>query len=243
VAGAETDLSGPAEAFFRSSGYWRAWSEVPDITADIPYALTAVTSRDIRVLDVPCGRGRLLKTIGVLFPGIQLYGIDVNHEMALQTRRDVRGARVAAASVYALPFPDESFDVVLCHQAFMHFEHPARALTELARLARSTVYFSVTTGRQLNTLVRRLAFLGLRGVPHWTYNVEDLPPLLPASFEWTVVGAFLFGQKALRLSHAAHLKLHRMIGRHVPQRILRRYGQTLFVYGRRRQASAPRAAR
>lgn len=242
MAGAGTNLSDPAEAFFRSSGYWRTWSQVPDITADIPYALTAVTSRDVRVLDVPCGRGRLLKAIGFLFPGMQLYGVDINHEMALQTRRDVRGARVVAASVYALPFPDESFDVVVCHQAFMHFEHPARALAELARLARSKVYFSVTTRRQLNTLVRRLAFLGPRGVPHWTYNIEDLYPLLPASFDWTIVGAFLVGQKALRLSHAAHLKLHRMIGRHVPQRILKRYGQTLFVYGRRRRASTRRAA-
>ena len=42
------------------------------------------------------------------------------------------------------------------------------------------------------------------------------------------------GKKALRLSHAAHLRLHRSVGRLVPQSILRAFGQSLFVYGWRK---------
>lgn len=223
------------EEYFRSSGYWRAWSRVPDMTADVPYALAAVEPRDGQALDVPCGHGRLLKAIRSAFPAVELYGADVNHEMGCQAREAVPGARVVTASVYALPFPDASFDVVLCHQAFMHFEHPLGALRELARLARSKLYFSVTTGRQLNTLLRRAGLLGPREVPHWTYNLEDLGPLLSPSFRWEVVGAFLIGQKVLRVSHATHMRLHQLFGRRVPQSILRRFGQTLFVYGRRRE--------
>jgi hypothetical protein len=50
-----------AEGFFRDSEYWSAWSTVPDVTADIAYALTAVEPRDSRILDVPRGRRRLLR--------------------------------------------------------------------------------------------------------------------------------------------------------------------------------------
>ena len=55
-----------------------------------------------------------------------------------------------------------------------------------------------------------------------------------AEFVWTVTGAFLLGPKALRLSHARYAGLHHLVGRRVPQWLLRRFGQTLFVYGHRR---------
>jgi ubiquinone/menaquinone biosynthesis C-methylase UbiE len=38
--------------------------------------------------------------------------------------------------VYALPFADEAFDVVTCRFAFHHFEEPAKALAEMARVCR-----------------------------------------------------------------------------------------------------------
>jgi SAM-dependent methyltransferase len=222
-----------AERFFRDSDYWKAWSGVPDLTVDVDYALGAVESDDRSVLDAPCGRGRLLKAVGRRAPGARLYGLDVNADMVARARADVPGARVVVGSVYAMPFAGESFDAVLCNESFMHFDDPRRALAELTRVARERVYFSVTTRRQLNTALRRARVLGASDVPHWTYDVEDLPALLPESFRWTVTGGILVGRKALRLSHAAHRRLHRALGRLVPQPILRRFGQTLFVYGRR----------
>lgn len=36
------------------------------------------------------------------------------------------------------------------------------------------------------------------------------------------------------LSHRAHRRLHRALGRFVPQPILRTFGQSLFVYGWRK---------
>lgn len=223
-----------AERYFRESDYWQAWSRVPDLTVDVDYALRAVRPDDRSVLDAPCGRGRLLKAVGRRAPGASLYGLDVNADMAARARVDVPGARVLVGSVYALPFRDESFDAVLCNEAFMHFDDPRRALAELSRVSRERVYFSVTTHRQLNTLLRRVGVLDASDVPHWSYDVEDLPALLPEAFRWSVTGGILLGRKALRLSHAAHRRVHHALGRLVPQPILRRFGQTLFVYGRRR---------
>ncbi len=224
----------PAERFFSDSDYWKSWSEMPDLTVDIEYALRAVRPQDRSVLDVPCGHGRLLKAVSRRAPGATLYGLDVNWDMVARSRREAPAARVQVGSVYAIPFRDECFDVVLCNESFMHFDEPRRALEELCRVSRERVYFSVTTRRQLNTLLRRLGLLGTGDVPHWTYNIEHLQALLPEAFRWSITGGVLIGRKALRLSHAVHLRLHRSLGRLVPQPILRAFGQSLFVYGWRR---------
>jgi SAM-dependent methyltransferase len=229
-------MSGEAERFFRESDYWRAWSAVPDLTVDIDYALRAVGPRDRAILDVPCGRGRLLAAVRRRAPAATLVGLDVNREMIAQACHAVPTARVQIGSVYAIPFRDASFDAVLCNESFMHFDDPRRALGELCRVSRERVYFSVTTRRQLNTLLRRLHLLAAGDVPHWTYNVEDIVPLLPEDFRWSLTGGILVGRKALRLSHAAHRRLHRLLGRFIPQPALRRWGQSLFVYGSRKPA-------
>lgn len=226
-------MPGAAERFFRESDYWRSWSTVPDATVDIAYALRAVHPTDRRVLDAPCGRGRLLKAAASRAPRAELYGLDVNREMVAQAQRELPGSRVQLASVYAMPFRDRSFDVVLCHESFMHFDEPLPALQELCRVSRDRVYLSVTTRRQLNTLLRRLGLLGRSDVPHWTYNLEEVRRLLPPDFTWSIVGGILVGRKALRLSHTAHRRLHRALGRFIPQPILKAIGQSLFVYGRR----------
>jgi SAM-dependent methyltransferase len=231
-------MTGAAERFFRDSDYWRQWSAVPDATVDIPYALRAVRPSDRWILDAPCGRGRLLRACARRAPGARLFGVDVSAEMVAQARRDVPGARAQVASVYALPFRDRAFDAVLCHESFMHFEDPRRALGELCRVAGDRVYFSVTTRRQLNTALRALGLLGTSDVPHWTYDAEDVRALLPGGFRWSITGGILVGRKALRLTHAGHLRLHRALGRLVPQAVLRRFGQSLFVYGERDAAAA-----
>lgn len=222
-----------AETYFRNSDYWRAWAAVPDDTADLPYALRAVTHEDWRILDAPCGRGRLLRALGTRKGWAGLYGLDVNQHLIASARR-LPGVTALTGSVYHLPWTDHFFDVVLCHESLMHFDRPAAALMELARVARRHLYVSVTTGRNLNGLLRWSGLLPSTGVPHWTYNLEDMAGLLPADFEWRIVGAFLLGRKALRLSHQQHLRWHRRLGWVWPQWLLRRCGQTLFCYGTRR---------
>lgn len=221
-----------AETYFRDSDYWRAWQGVPEATADLPYAEAALDPKDWRILDAPCGRGRLLRRLSLTRPWASLHGVDINARLVEQARA-LGGVTVHRGSVYRLPWPDHYFDAVLCHESLMHFECPAQALTELARVSKHRLYVSVTTGRNLNALLRRLGLLSRSEVPHWTYNLEDLPALLPPDFRWRIVGGFLLGRKALRLSHAAHARWHRRLGWVWPQWVLRRVGQSLFCYGER----------
>jgi ubiquinone/menaquinone biosynthesis C-methylase UbiE len=125
-----------AERFFRDSEYWRAWSQVPDATADIPYALAALDPGYRRVLDVPCGRGRLLKAVRAALPETEIHGLDINAGMIEQVRHECQGVQTHVGSVYALPFPDRHFDAVLCQLGLMFFPDPASGLVEFRRVLR-----------------------------------------------------------------------------------------------------------
>jgi SAM-dependent methyltransferase len=140
-------------------------------------------------------------------------------------------------------FSHRHFDAVLCHDSFMHFDEPRSALSELARVAGRRLYLIVTTRRQLNTLLRRLGVMGSSDVPHWSYDREDILVFFPGEFAWEGRGAFLLDRKALGLDHARHARLHRLVGRRLPQWLLRRFGQTLFLFGTRLEEARVEEAR
>jgi len=89
-----------------------------------------------RVLDAGCGTGGFLATLRAQRPDLIRFGLDFNHVAAVRTRIK-SAAAVAAGSVNALPFADNSFDAavsadVLCHAAV----DTAAALDELKRVLR-----------------------------------------------------------------------------------------------------------
>lgn len=73
------------------------------------------------------------------------------------TRLGVPGVACQGA---ALPFPDNSFDVVLCSEVLEHVEDPFSVINELKRVARR--HLLITTSECLNTEWERLLTLRLR---------------------------------------------------------------------------------
>jgi SAM-dependent methyltransferase len=93
----------------------------------------------MRVLDVGCGPGSI--TLGLAQAVSEVVGIDlqlaqVEQARTLATSRKARNVRFEAASVYALPFPDQSFDAAFANGVVMHLAEPVRALSELRRVLR-----------------------------------------------------------------------------------------------------------
>jgi SAM-dependent methyltransferase len=93
------------------------------------------------VLEVGCGEGELAAHLWRQGPKPERFEIcDVD------TRRLRPGLppEIAAreASIYALPWPDDAFDLVICCEVLEHLHEPMRGVRELARLARRHVLLS-----------------------------------------------------------------------------------------------------
>ena len=93
------------------------------------------------VLDAGCGPGTI--TVGLaagVAPG-RVTAIDTSQEVlaeaaALAAGQGVTNVEFAVADLYALPYPDSSFDIVHAHQVLQHLADPVAALRELGRVCR-----------------------------------------------------------------------------------------------------------
>ena len=90
------------------------------------------------VLDAGCGEGELLRR-GVLPRRARAVGLDVR----LGALPRLSPIPLVCATVEALPFAAQSFDVALCLEVLEHLRDPAPAFRELARVARRAVVISV----------------------------------------------------------------------------------------------------
>lgn len=93
------------------------------------------------LLDVGCGPGTITVDLARrLAPG-RVVGIDASSEIVgraagLATDEGVHNARFQVGDVYALDFPDASFDIVHAHQVMQHLARPVAAMAEIRRVLR-----------------------------------------------------------------------------------------------------------
>ena len=91
------------------------------------------------MIDLACGPGTVVAAFAPLVR--RAVGVDATEAMLDEARRLAKEKQLdniawRAASVYALPFPDASFDIVTCRFAFHHLQEPARAFAEMVRVCR-----------------------------------------------------------------------------------------------------------
>jgi len=100
--------------------------------------------RPLDVLDAGCGSGYgadVLATLG----GHHVTGIDLSAEAVCFARRRAPGVRFTQGSCAALPFADESFDLVVNIDNIEHVEDAAAALRQMRRVLRPGGLYAVTT--------------------------------------------------------------------------------------------------
>jgi SAM-dependent methyltransferase len=89
------------------------------------------------VLDVACGTGVVARTVaGRVGDTGRVVGVDLNEAMLTVARRVRPDLDWRQGDVADLPFPDASFDAVLCQMALMFFPDRTAALLEMARVTR-----------------------------------------------------------------------------------------------------------
>jgi ubiquinone/menaquinone biosynthesis C-methylase UbiE len=87
------------------------------------------------VLDIACGTGVVARTAADRMDGRgKLVGVDLNPAMLTVARRLRPDIEWRQADAAALPFANDSFDIVLCQSALMFFPDRTQALREMARV-------------------------------------------------------------------------------------------------------------
>jgi ubiquinone/menaquinone biosynthesis C-methylase UbiE len=90
------------------------------------------------VLDVGCGPGTITRDLARLVAPGPTVGVDRSAEVVAEAEAGapIAGLDFRVGDAYALPFPDDSFDVVHAHQVLQHLADPVAALREWHRVLR-----------------------------------------------------------------------------------------------------------
>jgi ubiquinone/menaquinone biosynthesis C-methylase UbiE len=92
------------------------------------------------LLDIGTGPARLLLNLRRLSPNMRLVGIDSSAAMVAQARKNISAAgisdtaEVKRGSAARIPFPDQSFDVVVSTVSMHHWKQPTDCLNETYRV-------------------------------------------------------------------------------------------------------------
>jgi ubiquinone/menaquinone biosynthesis C-methylase UbiE len=90
-----------------------------------------------RLLEVGCGVGAVLAVLGQEFPGVRLFGVDIEPKQLAFARKHLARSGVEAilleADALVLPFEDESFDHVWMMWFLEHIADPPAVLREARR--------------------------------------------------------------------------------------------------------------
>ena len=102
----------------------------------------------MRVLDVGCGKGFLVKDLMKVCPGLEVFGIDISEYAVMNCEPEVIG-RLHLGNALRLPFPNQSFDLVLSINTVHNLDRAGcvQALKEIERLAPGRAYIQVDAYR------------------------------------------------------------------------------------------------
>jgi ubiquinone/menaquinone biosynthesis C-methylase UbiE len=125
---------------YRYDGRWRPVAR--DIIAH--YGLAA----GMRVLDVGCGKGFLVKDLMLECAGLEAFGLDISLYAIVEAPDAVIG-RLHLGTAEKLPFPDKSFDCVVSLNTIHNFPRPRaiKAMAEIERVSRGKSFVVVDSYR------------------------------------------------------------------------------------------------
>ena len=123
--------------WFLSAKTWFRYV-LTEAVKDFKYLLGDDAPRSSRVLDIGCGQGLSFTLLEQYFNPRIIIGADIDNTL-------LKNAESAATlcqceiqlrheTVFKLSFPDESFDMIFCHQLLHHVSNQTEALQELYRV-------------------------------------------------------------------------------------------------------------
>lgn len=136
-----------------------------------------------RVLDVATGPGHAARRARER--GALVTGIDISDEVVALARRRQGEISFLRADAEELPFPERTFDALVCGFAINHFPRPERALREFARVVLPGGRIALSTW----DLPERNRFLGILVDALRAYGVTR-PPAAPDPYRFAADDEF-----------------------------------------------------
>ncbi len=148
--------------------YLREFLKVAPLSHALWRAVEALAFAKIKIprdsLDIGCGFGEFA---GVVFNQFEV-GIDINGRDLSEAVRSGKYRKVKLADSGKLPFPNNSFSLIVSVSVLEHIKNPEKVLKEIARVTKKggTFVFSVPTTGLYNNLLGRKFFqkLGLGAI-------------------------------------------------------------------------------
>jgi len=121
-----------------SKDYWdRIWTAEGLHTrneAELHAAILELVPADVRVADVGCGNGQLIRKL-IRDRRAVCTGVDISSVALEALRRELDIATLQTA-LPAIPAPDETFDVGICSECLEHLDRPLETVLEMHRIVR-----------------------------------------------------------------------------------------------------------
>jgi SAM-dependent methyltransferase len=161
---------------------WKSFTPVELTT--IPPASKLVKFAGItagqRVLDVGCGTGVVAVTAAL--QGAKAFGLDLTPTLLERARENAKIAGVdiefVEGDAEALPYPDDSFDVVVSQFGHMFAPRPAIAVKEMLRVLKSGGRIAFSTWPPEHFTGRMFALVGRNSPPPSPDTTRPEPPPL-----------------------------------------------------------------
>jgi SAM-dependent methyltransferase len=102
----------------------------------------------MRVLDVGCAKGFLVKDLMIACPGLEAFGLDISSYALMHCEPNVIG-RLHLGTAEKLIFPDRGFDCVLCLNTVHNFPRPRaiKVMQEIQRVSGGRAFVQVDSYR------------------------------------------------------------------------------------------------
>lgn len=149
------------------------------------------------ILDIGCGTGEILSLVSTA-KSVSMSGIDISPQMT-HIAKEMLGERadIRHGDSEELPWPDNSFDVVISIDVFHHCPHPQKVLMEMYRVLKQDGFLIMAdpwAPSPLRQLINGLIFPTLyrRKGDIRIYSESEICRLLEEcqfkSIEWEIVG-------------------------------------------------------
>lgn len=129
----------------------------------------------VRILDAGAGEGFTIDRLQKEQIGKEIEGVEFMQEAIDLGKQHHPNAHIIQGDIHKLPYPDNSFDTVICTEVLEHVVEPEKALQELVRVSSKYVVLTVPSEPffMAGNFVRgkNLSRLGndIEHINHWTF--------------------------------------------------------------------------